>query len=456
MPLSSHRHQSNASLKTSTAVAYGSLSVPLAAVGVPIGVYLPPLYATEMGLGLSTVGFIFMLARIWDVFTDPAMGLLIDRYPSRWGRRKHWIVLGMPIMMLATWFLYMPTREPQSASYLFTWLFVLYAGYTLMDIAHKSWAADLTSQYDDRSRLFGWREIINTAGTVGVLLLPGLLDLFYDADAFDRAVAMGLFLVITLPIAVVIVTRHVPDTTQFAHEPSNHPKDLLIALRNPTIIRILLAECFVAVLPGAAGAMFLFIAQWVFNLEQYGSLGLVTFFISGMLAVPLWVKVSTRFSKHGALIGSVLCTAASFMLFLVVDGSGSVIIFLSLTALVGIGFTGPQVLVRSMVADAVDEETLRSGQNRAGLYYSFMSTVYKLGNALSVGVAYYILDQVGFDPASTNSAGAVQGLLITFVLLPATFAVLTAACMWKYPLSKEKHENIRAQLADAPVTASTS
>ena len=63
----------------------------MAAMGMPIAVYLPRFYTEGMGLSLVTVGLIFTIARIWDVVTDPIMGMVIDRYDTRWGRRKHWI-----------------------------------------------------------------------------------------------------------------------------------------------------------------------------------------------------------------------------------------------------------------------------------------------------------------------------------------------------------------------------
>ena len=78
-------------------ISYGALAVPLAALGLPLTVYLPPFYEGPIGLSVGTVGIIFMVARFWDIFTDPLMGALVDRYPSKWGRRKHWIVIGIPI-----------------------------------------------------------------------------------------------------------------------------------------------------------------------------------------------------------------------------------------------------------------------------------------------------------------------------------------------------------------------
>src|SRR5690606_21018467 len=73
-------------LRRSQLLAFALPAMPLAAFHSPITVYLPPFFGTEMGLGLATVGAIFMLARVWDIITDPVLGILTDKLPSRWGR----------------------------------------------------------------------------------------------------------------------------------------------------------------------------------------------------------------------------------------------------------------------------------------------------------------------------------------------------------------------------------
>ncbi len=121
----------------------------MAAMGMPVAVYLPRFYTEGMGLSLVTVGTIFTLARIWDVITDPVMGIVIDKFDTRWGRRKHWIAISIPILVLSVWMVFMPNQESVSAGYLLFWLIALYVGYTMLAIAHQSWGAELALTYDD-------------------------------------------------------------------------------------------------------------------------------------------------------------------------------------------------------------------------------------------------------------------------------------------------------------------
>ena len=78
--------------------AFAFLNIPLSLGGLPLGLYLTPYYASELGFSLATIGLILMLTRVTDVITDPLIGTLSDRTPARYGRRSIWIIIGMPVM----------------------------------------------------------------------------------------------------------------------------------------------------------------------------------------------------------------------------------------------------------------------------------------------------------------------------------------------------------------------
>ena len=91
-------------------------------------VFLPPLYAEHRGLGAATVGLIFLSAKFVDMIAAPSWGLFMDSYRTRWGRRRPWLVLSAPVLMLAVSMLYNPP-ESVTALYLFAWLAILYIGW---------------------------------------------------------------------------------------------------------------------------------------------------------------------------------------------------------------------------------------------------------------------------------------------------------------------------------------
>ena len=101
--------------------AHGSLGLPLAVIGYPLSIWIPAHYSGGLGLSLATVGTILMLARLTDVITDPVMGELSDRWRTRMGRRRPWLLIGPPVMMLGVYQLFMP-GEGVGLGYFLLWL----------------------------------------------------------------------------------------------------------------------------------------------------------------------------------------------------------------------------------------------------------------------------------------------------------------------------------------------
>ncbi len=66
-------------LKRSTILIHGSVGMPLAIIGYPLVVYLPPFYAQEVGLNMALMAIVLVIARLSDVITDPLIGTLSDR-----------------------------------------------------------------------------------------------------------------------------------------------------------------------------------------------------------------------------------------------------------------------------------------------------------------------------------------------------------------------------------------
>jgi len=142
---------------------YGVLTLPFAMINMPVAAYLPPFYTQDLGISLATVGFIVMAARMSDIITDPLIGLLSDRIHFRFGRRRPWIIMGLPIMMLSSYMLFLPV-PPVGSLYLLVWIALLYLGWTFMAIPYTAWGAELSDNYHERSRVTAARQVFQVTG----------------------------------------------------------------------------------------------------------------------------------------------------------------------------------------------------------------------------------------------------------------------------------------------------
>ena len=425
----------------------------MAAMAMPIAVYLPPLYSS-LGLSLATVGFVFTLVRVFDVVTDPIMGLVIDRFETRWGRRKHWIAISAPIQMLAVYMVFMPDANDVSAFYLGFWMIVLYVGYTMMAIAHQSWGAELSETYDDRSRLFGWREVFVIGGMTTVLAVPAVVAMVSpEASLQSKVFSMGLFCLIMFPLTSLATLWKVPDSTRKSTAPIEFREAMALLVSNPLLWRILASDLLSGLGTGVAGALYIFMARYVFEVPEQASIALLFYFIAAFCAMPIWMRIALRVGKartmRWALVyGSVIMVGLYFF-----ATPGSALGLWMFTITYGVAYGAAPALLRSMMADLTDADELQSGEQRAGLFFALLTTTNKLGAAIAVGTCFLVLEQVfGFADRAGNSPEAIQGVLITYCVGTAIGLFLAYLPMINYPLTSAKHAAIRAELREREST----
>ncbi len=428
-------------------IAYSGITLPMAAMGMPISVYLPRFYSEGLGLSLVTVGTIFTIARVWDVITDPIMGMMIDKFDTRWGRRKHWIAIAIPLLVLSVWMVFMPDPEVVTGTYLLFWLILLYVGYTMLAISHQSWGAELSNSYDDRSRLFGWREIFVIGGMTVVLAIPAAMELSGYNDQETKVASMGWFCVILFPLLVLPTLTMVPDSHQKPAASIPWKEAITVLVANKLMWRLLITDLGAGIAFGVSGALYIFIATTYFKLPEHASLALLFFFLSSFIAMPVWMRLAYWMGKDKTLTLSLRYMVVINVAMIPLAEEYKVVVLWGYTILFGVGFGAPPTLVRSMMADVVDEDELKSGQSRPALFFALLTTTNKLGSALAVGASFAVLEVViGFVPGGDNSQTVLDGLLLTYTL-GAIIGLLAAwVPMIGYPLTKSVHAMIRQQL----------
>ena len=436
-------------LSTPRVLALSTLAFPLAGIGLPLGVYLSPFYADELGLGLALTGTLFMMLRLLDMVLDPAIGHLVDRFTSKWGRARPWIVASVPMLMLSAFFVYLPPREGVNAVYFVLWMVVLYLGSTMMIIARNAWVADIAADYDDRSRHFVLIEMASVLSMLFLLIIPVIIA-SSGGDRFEQIGAMGWCLIISLPLTALIACAFVPDLPR-SKDPeakSFNFAEMRMAVGNRHLMTVLLLEILVGMGITVTASLYLFVAESVFGLtDAQASLLLVVFFLSSVLGLPVWMRLASKTEKHKAVCFAVLMSAGSYALYFVVAQFGGFWPFAVAAVINGFAFTAPLVIGRSMTADVVEWELARSGINRAGLYFGLNAGAYKIGASAATGLAYLLVGLVaGYEAGADNSPQAVQGLLIIFCVLPSLLYLATYFAIRNYPLDRKMQAETVARL----------
>lgn len=430
-----------------TIAAYVGPAAPLSALGLPLVVYVAPFYARDVGLGQDQVGFILLAIRMLDLLLDPLIGWASDETRSAWGRRRPWIMFGLPPYVIGVFLLFMPPENP-GLGYFGAWATLTYLAWSVISITHVAWGAELTSHYHERSRVQGWREFALVMGMVLVLLLPALLERFQEgATMHEKLSVMGWFIVIAMPVLAFICVSVVPepDRPQVHHDLEVSAALRLIASNAP-LRRLLFADLMAGLAPGVLAALYLWLIEFWFKLPSAGSTLLFIYFVAGLAGIPFWIWLSYKVSKHRALAYAMLYGACVLPFMLILPQGNFWVVFVAQITL-GISYGAGAFLLRAIMADVIDVDTAHSGKERSAVYYSLLIMTNKLGYA-AAAIVYPLLTVFGFDArmGEANPPEAVHALALVFVLVPSAFLLLTAAIMWNFPLDEGEQRVLRQRI----------
>lgn len=438
-------------LNRSTLFYYSLTDLPIAMSLFPVMVFIPRFYASDVGVSLALVGTILLVVRIFDVITDPLMGYLSDHTRTRFGRRRPWVVLATPIMMISIYQLFMP---PDDASWvhMLIWSMSLSIGTTMMLIPYYAWGAELSSDYHERSRITGGRAMANLVGSLSAQLIPAGALFFFALGGSDVVLMLvGTTMLILMPICVGLTVTKTPEP-EVEHRAVVPMLDgLKLMWKNGPFKMLVMAFMIGSIGLNITTPLYLFFIADVLGAEDKAIYMLTFFYLMAFSSVPFWVWLAGKIGKHRAYLLSFFILAFAHPFYLLL-GPGDFWWMLPITLMTGFSAGGfSQTLPNSMKADVIDLDTLQSGENRAALFFSAWSFAQKATASIGGVIALWGLALFGFDasPGATNGEDQLFGLRFLFSTFPSIFFLVGAAIVWWYPITEERHREIREGIAAA-------
>ena len=446
-----------ASLKEKIAYALGDA----AAGGITwkvMSIAFPLFFTNVFGLTVADAATLMLVARLFDVVTDPLMGSLADRTRSRWGTYRPWLIFGaIPLGLVFALLLYTPDFGPVGKR---IWAYGLYllmmAVYTAVNVPYGSLLGVMTDNDHEKNQFSSFRMVGAYAmGFITLLSFPYLQKLIGGTEAHQYAVIGavlgGLAALMTLLCGLLTKERLQPVRAEkFSFKPFAN------LIRNKPWICLTLAGIFSNFFNGfryaVAGYLLTYclggevtIGRLIINYTVFMTFGEVTCMVFGGLS-PLFTRMVG--SKKKAFSITALICAASSVAFFFIPRNASYIWLMIVNVIItsiGIGFYSP--LLWSMYADVADYSTKTYGTSSTGLIFSSGTMAQKLGSAVSGALVALLLGMAGFisgsDPVSgeavvtiTNEVGVSNMVWALFSLFPAAIALLMLLCVRIYPIKK--------------------
>ncbi|MDB5436590.1 MAG: hypothetical protein JWR47_2847 [Phenylobacterium sp.] len=429
-------------------LAFSLGSIPAYMMISMLSVYLPPFYAGRMGVTLTAIGATIGLLRLADLGLDLALGWLMDKTRTPMGRYRPWYLAGLPVLWLAVYKVFNPPVDVDT-TYLFGWYILLYVAYSMLVLGHSAWAATISGSYHERSRMFGWMLGVGVFGASLLQATPILTHGAIKPADPDSIPTIGWIIMVVSTVCVIAALLAAPERVPPVNAKERTTlKDYLAVVTNPSMFRLLAADLFLILGPGASAPIYLF-----FFHESKGfalgavSLLLIPYGAAGIFGAPFWARIAQRLGKHRTVQLAGLGYAITQTILMLVPAG---LFWPTFVSMFSVGFCGSAfiVLIRAMVADVADELRLETGQERAGVLYALVTLTQKLGSSLAVTIIYPILDAVGFvaKPGYHNTPEAIRGLEMCYVFAPIILVVVGSACLIGYKLDAKRQSEIRSAL----------
>jgi GPH family glycoside/pentoside/hexuronide:cation symporter len=461
-----------------TKLFYGSGSIAFGVKDQGFGFLLLLYYNQVLGMPERWVGFGIMITLIADAFLDPIVGYVSDNLHTRWGRRH-------PLMYLSA--------IPVGVSYGLLWsppsglsheqLFVYFVGVSILvrgfislyEVPSASLVPELTTHYDERTSLLGFRYFFGWWG--GLAMAIAAFQIFLrpsaaypvgvlNADGYrEYGFAASIVMVLAILIATAGTHSYIPHLRQ---PPPKQPfsvkrtiAELRATLGNRSFLSLFGAMIFASMAGGLMAALNIYFNTFFWELDSNQmSVLVLTSFVSAAVALAIAPRLSARLGKKAAAVSiaaaAIVLGPAPVVLRLLgmfpENHSPALMPALIVTNLFALTLTiASSIVSSSMIADIVEDSELSTGRRSEGTFFAAMSFIQKFVSGIGIFTSTILLGLIGFPqnakpgevaPAVVHNLGLVYTPMIVLLL----FASI--GCLALYPISRARHEENLRRLAE--------
>lgn len=427
---------------------------------------------TAFGMDPFLAGLLGGLPRFFDALTDPIMGYISDNTTFKWGRRKPYIFIGA--ILSGVLFMLLWQLNPANTVMYNFWYFLLFSmvyilGNTIFSTPLIGLGYEMTSDYNERTRLMGFSQ---TIGQIAWMVVPWFWVIIADPDLFDTQ-AEGVHHLAVVVGAICLVLGIMPalfckeiDNTHLTNRAEISFKTLtknlkglmqnmVLIFKNQSFVKLCGATFLVFNGFQMVGSFSYFIIVFYLFKGDYGLAGTwpawfstVSAIATAVLIIPTITWIATKLGKRKAFIISTAISIVGYLLkWWGFSPENPWLMFMPIPFMV-FGIGGLFTLMMSMTADVCDLDELNNGMPRKeGTFGAIYWWMVKLGQGLALVLGGLVLKLVGFDQnAAVQTAETIVRLRIADITIPALTAALAIWVMWKYDLTEAKAREIKAEL----------
>ena len=416
----------NSSLGKKEIIYYSLIALPLAIVGMPLYIYLPTFYTTNIGIEVATVGAIIFIARISDVFTDPFFGHLSDKCVQKFKSRKPIMFLGALLLIYSFYSLINPNLEYAKVWLLF-YSILIYIAWSMINIPYLTWSAEISTKYEDKTLLNSSRELFTILGIVTALIIPYIFKVSQDPQK-TLDILYYSFIIIFIPFFLITLKKIDIKTNTYSEKFSI--KKITNIYKNISDLKFLQIGYFLNNLANALPAtLFLLFIEHIIDEKSSSGMILILYFISGLIALPFWSILANKIGKKRAWIYSILLASSAFIFVPFLEAK-DLTAFIIISLITGLCLGADMALPTSIQSDLVQKSS-KKDKSISGLLFGIWTMITKFSLALAVALSFISLGIFNFE---TNNPNTQSLIVLTFLysIIPVILKISAIFFILKY------------------------
>jgi GPH family glycoside/pentoside/hexuronide:cation symporter len=415
-------------------------------------------YLTDtIGLAAAFAGIALMVGRIWDAFYDPVLGYISDRTVTKMGRRRPYMLGGViplfiaMIIMFTNPSLVMGAGISQTTIFIYTMVVyvILCTAYSTVNIPYSSLAPEMTTDYNERTSLNGYRFGFAAIGT----LLGAGLALPIVAIAPDKNlgfVLMGLIFAGVMLASALITIFTVKEPAELKPAKTmGFMQTYAQVFRNGPFVIILLVYILNLIAITIASGIVIYYFKYILGDESATTWAMLALIGTAILFIPVSVFLSKRLGKKKVYGAGFIIMAAMLMVLFFFGHTQGVTFTLIIMFLMGTGFGFTYAIPYAIVADAIEYDYLRTGERREGAFFGFWTWGFKIGQALAIFLMGITLEAMGYAANVMPQPETAQlGIRLFLGPISAAIFVIAAIILYFYPITEKRYKEILKEIAE--------
>lgn len=438
---------------------------------VSIGTFLTVFYTDVLGISGTVIGLMFLLARVWDAFTDVMMGRIVDlSKPAKDGKFRPWIRRMAVPLALSGVLLFLPvTGLPMKGRIVYAAITYIIYGmmYTAVNIPYGSMSSIMTNDPAERASLSTFR---NVGSSISSALVNALIPLvcfvpvvLASGKTVEKPSGVRFFAIMLVFGAAALVcyffchrlcTERIKSEVMTKEEQKtggSFKATMKGVIKNKPLIVLIVVAIILLLSQQITGTINTYVYKDYFQKSGLLSIAGLLMTVCTFALAPFISKIVGRFGKKEAIVVATTISSFFYLLlgFLHVTNVW-VYLVLSLCATFGAAFFN--TIVWALVLDVIDFQELTTGHRSDATIYAMYSFSRKIGQALAGGLGAFALSLVGYisstgDQAVSQSAGTVNKIYNVATFVPGvTYLLIAVIMLFVYPLTKNKVLEITATL----------